>query len=258
VAGGRSSLCVLGAGNLNDLHLDRLLGCYARLDLVDLDVGAVRAAVARHRPDRPAEIRVHGPVDLSGILQRLPTASRDGDNAEELCGALAGHRCAVEGQPFDVTVSTGLLTQLLQSVVDSSLPPSDTVAVRLALRDKHLADLVRLTRPGGTVALITDVVSTSTAPDLLDAGPARLEQRLAELVARRNFFTGTNPYRIMAVLEEDERLRGLVTGLRLLRPWLWQVTPDRHHLTVAVVARRTAAPADGPLLSEAAEGTVPS
>lgn len=239
-AGSRSSLCVLGAGNLNDLHLDRLLRSYAQVNLVDLDIGAVHAAIARHGLDRSAAVRVHGPVDLSGILDRLPTTDRGGDTAEVLCGVLARHQCVVKGQSFDVTVSAGLLTQLLQSVVDSSLQPCEVVPVSLGLRDKHLTDLVRLTRPGGMFVLVSDVVSTTSAPRLLDAGPADLEQRLAELVAERNFFTGTNPYRIVALLEEDERFRGLVTGVRLLQPWLWKVTADRQHLTVAVLARRTA------------------
>jgi hypothetical protein len=144
----------------------------------------------------------------------------------------------VSGQPFGVTVSCGVLTQLLQSVIDSSLEPSEVVRVSLALRDKHLADLVELTQSGGTVVLITDVVSTTTAPQLLKAAASGLEEQMAELVADRNFFTGANPYRIVALLEEDERFSRLVTEVRLVDPWLWGVTADRQHLTCAIVARR--------------------
>src|SRR4029077_15521554 len=133
------------------------------------------------------------------------------------------------------------LTQLLQSVHDAFLPLADVVPVVLALRDKHLADLVHLTRPGGTLVLVTDVVSTTTAPELAEATPAELEERLAALVASGNFFTGTNPYRIVALLEEDERFRKLVSDVRLVKPWLWHVTADRQHLTCAIVARRVAA-----------------
>jgi hypothetical protein len=233
-----SSLCVLGAGNLNDLALDRLLHRYARVDLVDLDVDAVHAGLARQGDGGTAAVHVHGPIDLSGILDRLPAGRRGGDDAAALRDELARHRCVVKGAPFDVTLSAGLLTQLLQAVVDSSLAPEEVVAVSLALRDKHLADLVHLTRPGGTLVLVTDVVSTTSAPQLLDAAQADLEEQMAELVAARNFFTGTNPYRIAALLEEDGRLRGLVTDVRLLEPWLWQVTADRQHLTCAVLARR--------------------
>jgi hypothetical protein len=61
--------------------------------------------------------------------------------------------------------------------------------VSLALRDKHLADLLHLTRPEGAAAPRD--------------GRGRLEARMVELIAAENFFTGTNPYRIVAVLEED-------------------------------------------------------
>jgi hypothetical protein len=236
-----NSLCVLGAGNLNDLDLDRLLGVFPELHLVDLDVDAVRGGLARrHRPGTEA-IRVHGPVDLSGILDRLPIGASGDDAADDLLRVLARHRCVVPGHPFGVTASVGMLTQLLQSVVDSSLASPDVVAVSLALRDKHLADLLHLTRPGGMVVLVTDVVSTTTAPGLHRGSPAGLEEQMARLVASRNFFTGTNPYRIVELLESDARFRDLVTDVRLLDPWLWAVTTDRQHLTCAIVARRTTA-----------------
>jgi hypothetical protein len=237
-----NSLCVLGAGNLNDLDLDRLLGVFPELHLVDLDVDAVRAGLARRRRPGTEAIRVHGPVDLSGILDRLPTGASGDDAADGLLRVLARHRCVVPGHPFGVTASVGMLTQLLQSVVDSSLASPDVVAVSLALRDKHLADLLHLTRPGGMVVLVTDVVSTTTAPGLHRSSPAGLEEQMARLVASRNFFTGTNPYRIIELLESDARFRDLVTDVRLLDPWLWAVTTDRQHLTCAIVARRSTAP----------------
>jgi hypothetical protein len=234
-----SSLCILGAGNLNDLRLDQLLPVYAQVHLVDLDIAAVRAGLARQGLAQSAAIHVHGPIDLSGILDRLPTDHPDENTADSLRELLAHHRCIVPGWPFDVTVSAGLLTQLLQSIIDSSLPPRDLAPVSLALRDKHLADLAGLTRPGGTLVLVTDVVSATTAPQLLEAAPAELEDRMAELIASRNFFTGTNPYRILALLEEHDRFRDLVTDVRLLEPWLWRVTADRQHLTCVILARRS-------------------
>ena len=237
------SLCVLGAGNLNDLDVDRLLSSFAELHLVDIDPDAVRSGLARCQLPGSDAIRLHGPVDLTGILDHLPTGIPGADAAEGLLRRLARHRCVLPGSPFGVTASLGVLTQLLQSVVDSSLAPPDVVAVSLALRDKHLADLIHLPRPAGTVVLVTDVVSTTTAPGLRRAGPAGLEEQMAGLVAARNFFTGTNPYRIVELLESDGRFRELVTDVRLVEPWLWPVTTDRQHLTCAILARRSAVPA---------------
>jgi hypothetical protein len=238
LAANSSSLCVLGAGNLNDLDLGYLLNLYEQVDLVDIDVDAVRGGLARQGAAAATAVRVHGPVDLSGILDLLPTGSHHGQDVATLNDALARHRCVLDGAPFDVTVSTGLLTQLLQAVLDSSLTSNDVVEVSLALRNKHLADLVHLTRPGGTAVLVTDVVSSTTAPQILNTTQADLEQQMAALVAAKNFFTGTNPYRIAALLEEDNRFHPLVADVRLLDPWLWRVTADREHLTCAVLIRR--------------------
>jgi hypothetical protein len=234
-----SSLCILGAGNLNDLELGDLLDLFRSVHLVDVDVDAVRVAVARRGFGGRKTCMVHGPIDLSGILHQLPAAATsDGTRiAQGLLATLERQRCSLPGGPFEVTVSTGVLTQLLQSVVDSALAPDDMSRVSLTLRDKHLCDLMHLTQPGGTMILISDVVSTSTAPQLLEAADSELEEHLAALVAARNFFTGTNPYRIRGLLEQDPRFGSKFTDVRLLDPWLWAVTGDRQHLTYAIIAR---------------------
>ena len=235
-AGTRASLGILGAGNLNDLRLDALLDLYAEVHLVDLDVGAVRAALVRRGlVDRPG-CRVHGPIDLTGILERLPApgAPPPSGAAADLVATLERQSCRISAAPFDVTVSTATLTQLLQSVVDSALSPGDTVRVSLALRDAHVRDMVALTRPGGTVVLVTDFVSTTTAPELAQTDAEKLEPAMADLVVAKNFFTGTNPYRVLGLLQDDAR----VSSAHLVEPWLWAVTADRDHLTYAIVARR--------------------
>lgn len=243
VAGANSSLCLLGAGNLNDVRLDELLDRFGEVHLVDLDVESTRAALRRQGLEGRSNCRVHAPVDLTGVLDRLPAPEVESPRVDAggLVETLERTRCRISGAPFDVTASTAVLTQLLQSVVDSALPHPETVQVCLALRDKHLADLIALTRPGGTFVLVSDVVSTSTAPGLASAAGADLEEALAALVADKNFFTGTNPYRIVALLEEDPRSSGYVTNVALRDPWLWAVTSDREHLTYAIVARRTLA-----------------
>ncbi len=139
-----------------------------------------------------ARVEVHAPLDLTAPLPQLG--------------------------PFDVVLSAGVLTQMILA------------GDALALRDKHLADLVALARD--RVVLVTDVVSSATAPSVLGAGD--LEAEMASLVAARNFFTGVNPYRLEALLEADERL----CDVRLHAPWLWRVTADREHLTCAITASR--------------------
>ena len=91
-----------------------------------------------------------------------------------------------------------------------------------------------MTGLAGRAVLVTDVVSTSSAPELHGLAPDELEPAMAALVAAGNFFTGTNPYRVVAVLEDDPS----VTDIALHDPWLWAVTPDRQHLTYAVTWRQ--------------------
>jgi hypothetical protein len=98
--------------------------------------------------------------------------------------------------------------------------------------------IVALTRPGGALVIVTDIVSTTSAPWLLQVADAQLEDEMASLIASKNFFTGTNPYRIVALLEEEPSLAEHVCDVELLDPWLWAVTPDRHHLITAIVAHR--------------------
>ena len=211
-AGGR--LCVAGAGNLNDLDLPSVLNRAGAVDLVDLDGDAMLGGLRRLGLDGDERVRVHAGVDLSGLLLH-ETADR------------------LPAGPFDVVLSAGVLTQLLQSVHDAGLDPETTTAVALEVRDRHLGDL---TSRGGLAVLVTDTVPTSTAPNLRRLDPPELEPAMAELVAGGNFFTGTNPYRIVAVLEEAG-----AAGVVLHDPWLWAVTPDRDHLTYAITWRRGSA-----------------
>jgi hypothetical protein len=236
--GGGGSLCLLGAGGLTDVELHPLLAAYRTIDTVDIDPASVSDGLARQDLAGCEAVRRHPALDLTGILDELPVADDPGVDlaraADLLVDRLRSHSCAVAGAPFDVTASTGVLTQLLQSVVESALEGEAADRVSIALRDKHVADLVGLTRDGGSLVLVTDVVSTASAPHLLTLPSGGLEEAMGDLIASRNFFTGTNPYRIC------ELLSGLpgVREVRLEAPWLWPVTPDRSHLTAAVVARR--------------------
>ena len=129
-----ATLCILGAGNLNDVDLAELLGLYSEVHLVDVDTASMGVALRRHGLFGHARCSVHDAADLSGILDRLPQQLAD-DSAQgvaELTDAVAEFQAAIAGGPFTVTLSAGVLTQLLQSVVDSALPADDVVRVSLA------------------------------------------------------------------------------------------------------------------------------
>jgi hypothetical protein len=228
-----TDVALLGAGHLHDVELDDLIERHGRIVLVDIDAETVTAALAAH-PRARERCTIQAPVDLSGLLATLP--ERSALNAEASIAALATQQCEIEGAPFDLTVSLGVLTQLIQSVIDAGFEPSDVPAVALAVRDKHLRDLLHLTRPGGTFVLVTDFVSSATAPEIAAMPQENLAAYLPQLLAQRNFFTGTNPYRMLANLQQEEPFRGRIARAGLAGPWLWQVTAQHTHLTGAIVA----------------------
>lgn len=62
------TLCILGAGNSNDVNLRRLLRRFRTVELVDLDGAALERGVARQldTSEREERVRLHGGVDLFG------------------------------------------------------------------------------------------------------------------------------------------------------------------------------------------------
>ena len=199
---------MIGSGNVNDLDLHQVLRAADHVHLVDLDREATVDGVGRQGV--PADrVTIHG---CDAFSAQLPFADRS----------------------FDAVLSAGALTQAFQSVLDGG----GSIDAVLDLRDRHLVEMTRLLRDGGTALLVTDTVATSTAPELLHTRDDELEPAMAALVAARNFFTGTNAYRIVAVLEEDPRLAAAITDVTLHDPWLWAVTLDRSHLAYAITWRR--------------------
>ena len=56
------SLCLLSAGAINDVSLNRLLALGAHIHLVDFDLEAMQTGVARQGHCRLAGNSLHGPV----------------------------------------------------------------------------------------------------------------------------------------------------------------------------------------------------
>lgn len=225
---------VVGAGNVNDLDLGQVLAVAGDVDLVDLDGEAMAEALHRHDLQSDHRIRLHGGCDVSGLLDAAPGEADE----RNLAAAIDNHALPLIAETYDVVLSAGVLTQLFQSVAEYGLDPDATIALTLRMRDHHLTELTRLVRRGGHAILVTDTVATSTAPRLHEVAEDELEPAMAALVADSNFFTGTNPYRVVAVLEEGTPFAGLIAEVRLHDPWLWAVTPDREHLTYAITWRR--------------------
>src|SRR4051812_20789823 len=117
--GGR--ICVLGAGNCNDLDLKWLAGAYAEVHLVDIDPAALERAVARQGGAGLARIRRHAPVDLTGIAALTATWQGQAVRDEEVAAAVEAvgrPPQSIAGGDFDVVLSPCVLSQLLVAVRD--------------------------------------------------------------------------------------------------------------------------------------------
>jgi hypothetical protein len=238
-----SRLCVLGAGNCNDLELSKLAQAYDEVRLVDLDAAAVRAGVAAQAPEPAEHIAISAPFDVTGVAARMgewtPAAPAAEASALECLRQISEPSDVSPLRPgFDVVVSTCLLTQLIgsarQTLGDSHPRFMDLV---LAMRKQHWRLMARLARPGGVILLVTDFVSSDTAPELAADPTERLDKLAMRLIDARNFFTGANPVALRQELLVDPDLAPLASRVELLSPWLWRLA-HRTYLVSAIRARR--------------------
>jgi hypothetical protein len=181
----------------------------------------------------------HADVDLTGWSSYL-LQGRLGSTGSIVEQALEGPQLDI-GQPFDVVISAGLLTQLISLPVDAlGEGHSDLTPVILAVRTGHLRLICRLLEPGGHGVLVTDVVSSDTTPGLSEAAHETLPLLLREALRTGNFFTGTSPVGLVNALCTDPLLSMSIEDVQLSGPWRWCIAPSRTYLTVALTFRRLA------------------
>lgn len=227
------SLCVLGAGNCNDLDLGQLILLFDDVTLVDLDTQALQDAVLRQAVE-DTKLTLQGGVDITDALAQLKQCfeisrseneSTDASNRRldaciEQTMVQMTHAPTPVNRQFDVVCSSCVLTQLIDSVV-MSLPEGHarTVELILAVRNRHLEIILEMTRPGGTVILISDFVSSATAPELANVQDEALSAKAQRWLQQGNFFTGTNPFvvaqRLGRAPQSDQ--------VQLLPPWRWDL-----------------------------------
>ncbi|WP_146532375.1 hypothetical protein [Rubripirellula reticaptiva] len=219
------SLVVLGVGNGNDLDLPSLISRYRSTTLVDLDVEAIEYCRSRLPADVSAVVDTASPVDLSGVLGRLPACDENASKSKWDTWLQQARNPDPGSVPMgDVVVSTCLISQLLDTVI-CGLPPDhpQLADAMLAVRDGHLNLLSRLTKPGGTAILITDMVSSDTLPQLDRVSRFKLPKLVRAAVESQNFFTGLNPAVLMHKLSPPENDRAASTAIH--GPWRWRLGP---------------------------------
>ena len=191
--GNASLLRCYGAGNCNDLDLQKLSKVFTAIELIDIDSDSMESALVRQNITDKHGVRLLGGIDLS-------------------VGAHDAKQLA------DITVSSCLFTQLLEQQIDKQ---SANAQVLSDFRATHFDMLIRSTAPAGHIYFITDIVSDLTAPQLSQLPTTQLNGFLSHAVGKRNFFSGTNPFASEEQLLEDPR----VASTRILDAWIWKLGP---------------------------------
>ncbi|MDX2018677.1 MAG: hypothetical protein SF187_00445 [Deltaproteobacteria bacterium] len=230
-------VALLGAGNCNDVDLQQILPHVAQVHLVDIDMQAINGARARLNETQRAQVKLHAPVDLSGLLatwqQARPLLPAF---AEVDAWAAQGATSVAAAVPefFDLVVSCCVLTQMSWGLRQSLGPDHPLqMQAREALVAAHLRSLAALA-PTGKALLVSDMISTEYHPlDDLPAG-TNLQALMDRLVAEQNFYQGANPPLVRRLLRRDPWLAPRVKQQTWLPPWLWHGPQDRTYLVYAL------------------------
>jgi hypothetical protein len=250
------TLCLLGAGNCNDVNLDELAARFTAIHLVDIDAAALDRARARQAPEVRARLHPHGGVDLTGMLAHIDRVAGKGGAALDQPAALEqatteGVAAIIKSLPAgaaDLAVSCCLMSQLGWSL-DTALgapagaQPGDgdsaSVPLRLAALTVHLRTLAALARPGGAALLASDIVSSDLYPlDDLDAGTdlAALAETL--IAGQQVVYAGANPLLTARLLRRDTILKDAFAPPEVQPPWLWTGQFERTYLVYPQLLRR--------------------
>jgi hypothetical protein len=231
-------ICILGAGNCNDLDLKWLVQAYAQVHLVDIDRSALDRAVHRQgvSTDR---LTLHAPIDLTGIADQSATwtgrsvSEAEVDRAAQT--AAVSDLASIPGGPFDLVLSPCVLSQLLCSTRDL-LGKSHPAWPRLktAIRAGHLRTITAMLKPAGRAVLVVDLASTKGIPGLERATDHDLPGIMEMSIETGKCFRGLEPRELTQALHRA----GAAAEVEISAPWLWHLGLAKAFLCYALVARR--------------------
>ena len=235
-------LCVLGAGNCNDLELPHLLSAFESVTLVDIDPHAMTSAVERQRVARHSGLILHGGIDLTAIaadIARWPQSPPADRAMADVLNRLETAPMPDVGGPFDVILSPCILSQICLFAEDTlgKVHPR-RLDLRRAIRRRHIRQLVEWLKPGGAGLLVTDLITTRKLGSLMETHGDRLGDVLNRVVAKSEHFAGLDPPALKSAFLDDPYLAGMVTAVTHIDPWRWTLGPAKAFLVYAVRFRR--------------------
>jgi hypothetical protein len=235
---GRSRLCILGAGNANDLDLTALLAAHREVHLVDIDSDALSRGAEKQGVAKHPRLRLHGGLDTTAMLGLLsdwtPTSELRSADFDAMASWPAFRTALVLPGGFDRVASTCVLTQILETAAHVLGPDHRQLDdAQAALTAGHLRLMARLAAPGGEALVVTDVARSETIPELPDLPARELAGLLRDLGRRGNHFRRVHPHQVMRVLRADPCLGPLVAAATSLTPWRWRLH-DQTYLVAAI------------------------
>lgn len=225
-------ICILGAGNCNDLDLKYLTSLFKEIHLVDIDESALMNGVRKQKVNGFPNIYVHGNIDLTGIYNDLEEWHYQRPNQQKITDCIMkanGFDGIRIDRDFDIVVSSCLLTQLIQSITDTLIDCENELKLVFAVRNRHLHLLVELLSDNGKGIFVTDLVSSDTVPILSSVKESDLFNLMLDLIRSHNFFKGLNPFIIEQILRKDPK----INKLQFIHPWLWRISSSRTYLVYA-------------------------
>ena len=237
----KRSLCVLGAGNCNDLDLKWLASVFAEVRLVDIDADAVRGALRRQGVEGSSAVTVDAPVDLTGVGDLAPTWNARAPEDQEIARLI--RQSDETPMPrlgrFDVVLSPCVLTQLLNPLRRSIRRSHPRFAEALgATRRRQLRLMSSLLSETGSAVVLIDLIASEVYEDLARVPEGELVAFMDKFIARGKSFVGLDPSAIRRAIDSDAVLRSAFEDVRMTRPWLWHLSLRRTFLVYAVELTR--------------------
>ncbi len=255
-------LCLLGAGNCNDVDLNELASNFRQITLVDIDRQAVEFGLARQSVHSAAhhKFNILAPYDVCGLLSVFahPSSSLQDRYSRILevlkeCGPFLVPRepslatspmgphqldLATHDEPanndnrlrpessthlVDCIASCCLMSQLVDTL-HMGLGQSAEVYLPLVLglRKQHLKRMHATLIPGGRGVMFIDFVSSQTLPELARVDSSSIAALLFQALQNKNFFTGLNPFAIQREMQTSAEFTGF-TDITLHSPWKWDI-----------------------------------
>ena len=200
-------ICILGAGNCNDIELTLLTEWFDEVHLVDWDADSLQEGIKK-QGIAPESVVLHTGIELTGIghyVGRWKKATPSKGDINQVISLLSEPLDIGIDTAFDVVLSSSLLTQLIElPIALLGLNHPRTEEVVLKIRAAHFrSDGNHSWLQSGTGLLVTELISSNTCKELFQCPEDRLSELYDQLIEEKRYFLGTNPHSLIPALLED-------------------------------------------------------